>query len=276
MTVANSARRNAWRVATSGPLEALFRIGFIGYGLVHLAVAWLAIQLALGKSTGDSDQGGAFRTLARQPFGRFLLIVVVVGLAAMALWQLLLAAVGHREEQGTRRRTAERLASIGRTILYAALAWTAYRVVTGVPTSSAQQSQTATAGVMAHPSGRFLVAVAGLAVLALGIGLVVYGAKRQFEKRLMILQMNHRTRQAARRLGQAGYIAKGVAFGIVGVLLVDAAVTHNPAKSRGLDAALRTLIAQPYGTFLLFLVAIGFAAFGIYCFFQARYRKVTK
>jgi hypothetical protein len=88
--------------------------------------------------------------------------------------------------------------------------------------------------------------------------------------------MNHRTRQAARRLGQAGYIAKGIAFGIVGLLLADAAVTHNPAKSRGLDAALRTLIAQPFGKFLLFLVAIGFAAFGIYCFFQARYRKVTK
>jgi hypothetical protein len=275
MTVANSARRNALRVATSRPLEVLFRIGFVGYGLVHLAVAWLAIQLVLGKATGDSDQGGAFRTLAGQPFGRFMLIVVIVGLAAMALWQLLLAAVGHREEQGM-RRTAERLASVGRTVIYAALAWTAYRVVTGAPSSSAEQSQSATAGVMAHPFGRFLVAVAGLAVLALGVGLIVYGAKRQFEKRLMTFRMNHGTRQAARRLGQVGYIAKGVAFGIVGVLLVDAAVTHNPAKSRGLDAALRTLIAQPFGKFLLFLVAVGFAAFGIYCFLQARYRKVTK
>jgi hypothetical protein len=275
MTVANSARRNAWRVATSGPLETLFRIGFIGYGLLHLAVAWLAIQLVLGKPAGESDQAGAFHTLARQPFGRFLLIVVTVGLAAMALWQLLLAAVGHRDETG-RSRTAERLASAGRTVFYLALAWTAYRVVTGVPTSSAQQSQNATAGVMAHPFGQFLVLLGGLAVLALGIGLVVYGAKRQFEKRLMTFRMNHGTWQAARRLGQVGYIAKGIAFGIVGLLLADAAVTHNPAKSRGLDAALRTLIAQPFGKLLLFLVAIGFAAFGIYCFFQVRYRKVTK
>jgi hypothetical protein len=274
MTVANRARRNAWRVATSKPLEALTRIGFIGYGLLHLAVAWLALQLALGKATGESDQAGAFRTLAGQPFGRFLLIVVAVGLAAMAVWQLLLGAVGHREQRGM-ARTAERAASLARAVVYAALAWTAYRVVVGVPTSSAQQQQTTTAGIMAQPFGRFLVAVAGLAVLALGVGLFVYGAKRRFEKRLMMYRMNERTRQAARRLGQAGYVAKGVAFGIVGLLLADAALTNNPARSRGLDAALHTLIAQPFGKFLLILIAVGFAAFGIYCFLQARYRKVT-
>jgi hypothetical protein len=274
MTVANTARRGAWRVVTSRPLEALIRVGFVGYGLLHLAVAWLAIQLTLGRATGDSDQGGAFRTLARQPFGRFLLIAVVVGLAAMALWQALLAAVGHRVEHG-RARTFERLASVARTVVYLALAWTAYRVVAGNPTSSAQQQQSATAGVMSHPFGRTVVTVCGLAVLAVGIGLAVYGAKRKFEKRLMLIRMNHGNRQAARRLGQAGYVAKGVAFAIVGLLLVDAAATKNPAKSRGLDAALRTLIAQPFGKFLLLLVAIGFAAFGIYCFFQSRYRKVA-
>jgi hypothetical protein len=268
MTVTNRARQ----VATSRPLETLTRIGFVGYGLLHLAVAWLAIQLALGKPTTESDQAGAFRTLAHQPFGRFLLVVVSVGLAAMALWQLLLAAAGH---QGERHRNLERLASLGRTIIYAALAWTAYRIVAGVPTSNAQQQQQATAGVMAHPFGQFVVAVAGLAVLALGVGLAVYGAKRMFMRRLMTYRMNEAARRSARRLGQFGYIAKGVAFAIVGLLLADAALTHNPAKSRGLDAALRTLTAQPFGKWLLLLVAIGFAAFGIYCFLQARYRKVT-
>ena len=101
-------------------------------------------------------------------------------------------------------------------------------------------------------------------------------AKRLFERRLMTYRMNEATRQSARRLGQFGYIAKGVAFGIVGLLLIDAAVTLDPNKSRGLDAALRTVVAQPFGAFLLILVAVGFVAFGVYCFFQARYRKVTR
>jgi hypothetical protein len=274
MTVANSARSHATRVANSGTLEALTRIGFIGYGLFHLAVAWLAVQIAMGRPRDEGDQSGAFRTLASQPFGRVLLIVVTVGLAAMAVWQLLLAAVGHGAERG-RSRTMERLASAGRTIVYGALAWTAFRVFSGNPTSSAEQQQQATAGVMAHPAGRLLVGLAGLAILALGVGMIVYGAKHKFERKLMITRMSHQTRVTARRLGQAGYVAKGVAFGIVGLLLLDAAVSQNPAKSRGLDAALHTLVGQPYGPFLLLLIAAGFLAFAIYCFFQAKYRKVT-
>jgi hypothetical protein len=260
---------------TSGPLEVLIRTGFIGYGLLHLAVGWLAVEIALGHAPAEGSQSGAFQALAGRPFGRFLLVVVTVGLAAMALWQLLLAAVGHRDERGA-ARTFERVASVSRTLVYAALAWTSGRILAGSPTSSAEQQQNATAGVMAHPAGRWLVALSGLAVAGIGVGMLIYGAAKKFEKKLMTGRMSHRTRTTAVRLGQGGYIAKGVAFAIVGLLLLDAAITLDPGKSRGLDAALRTLVAQPFGAFLLILVAVGFVAFGVYCFFQARYRKVTR
>jgi hypothetical protein len=86
--------------------------------------------------------------------------------------------------------------------------------------------------------------------------------------------MSGRTRRTAVRLGQFGYIAQGAAFAIVGVLLTEAAITNDASKSRGLDEALRTLAGQPFGTLLLIVVAVGFAAFGVYCFYQSRYRKV--
>jgi hypothetical protein len=146
-------------------------------------------------------------------------------------------------------------------------------VVTGAPASSGDQQQNATAGVMAEPAGQMLVGLAGLAVVAVGRGLIYYGAKRKFEDKLLTSRMRRRTRTLARRLGQIGYIAKGIAFAIVGVLLLDAALTHNPA-TRGLDAALHTFVRQPYGAFLLIAVGAGFAAFGLYCFIQSRYRKV--
>jgi hypothetical protein len=161
-----------------------------------------------------------------------------------------------------------------RAVVYAALSWTAYHVVTGSPTSQAEQTQAATAGVMAHPAGRWLVGLVGLAVVAVGIGLIVYGARRAFCKRLMLGRMSRSARRTAAWLGAAGYIAKGIAFGIVGVLLFQAARDSNPARSRGLDAALRLLVDRPYGPLLLIAVGAGFAAFGAYCFFQARYRKV--
>src|SRR5690242_4987112 len=109
-TVASTARR----AKQSRPLEVLTRTGFIGYGLLHLAVGWLALQIALGHPADEGDQSGAFRVLLRQPGGRALLVAVVIGLSAMALWQLLEAAIGHRDERG-KSRTFERLASLGRT-----------------------------------------------------------------------------------------------------------------------------------------------------------------
>lgn len=273
MSITQSVRQSARAAGNSRPLELLTRAGFLGYGVLHLAVAWLALQIAHGRQARESDQSGAFMLLGQQPLGRFLLIFIAVGLAAMALWQLILAAVGHRQERGL-GRAAERLASLGRTVIYAALAWSAQRVVANAAASGAEQQQQITARMLAHPTGRWLIGLAGLGILALGIGMAIYGALRKFEKRLRMAQMSAQVQRLATRLGQIGYIAKGVAFGIVGVLVISAAVNYDPAKSRGLDGALRSLDGKPYGTLLLLLIAVGFAAFGVYCFFQSKYRKV--
>lgn len=258
-------------MTNSDLLKSLTRVGFVGYGLLHLAFAWVAAQIALGQPSQEGDQSGAFQKLAEQPFGKLLLCFVIVCLLALAVWQTILAGWGHRDVSG-KERVFERVASAARVIIYVFLAWTAGKVVVGAPSSSAEQQQQTAAGIMAKPAGTWLVGLAGIAVLAFGLGMMWYGLKRKFERKLSI--GFGRPRQAAIRAGQIGYMAKGAAFGIVGYLLVEAAVQNDPAKSRGLDAALHTLAGQPDGKFLLLAVAVGFAAFAVYCGFQARYRKV--
>jgi hypothetical protein len=159
-------------------------------------------------------------------------------------------------------------------VIYAVLAWTAFKVQAGAPTSSAGQQEQATAGVLAHPSGRVLVVLGAIVVIGVGIGLFVYGAKRMFQRRLMTGRMSYSTRRLAVGLGRVGYMAKGVTFGIAGILAFAAAVKKDAARSTGLDGALHTLADKPYGQVLLVAVAAGFAAFGVYCFFQSRYRRV--
>jgi hypothetical protein len=273
MSLTGDARLTASRAANSRLLEALARFGYIGYGLVHLLVAWLALQIAFGKSAGAGDQGGALNTIAKQPLGTFLVIAIAIGLAAMTIWQALEAAIGHRSDRG-KERTLERIASAGRAIVYAYLAWTGVKVVTDARSSSAAGQETASAQLMSSSGGRWLVGFAGLVVAAIGVGLVVYGLIKRFEKHQHVARMSPQTRTLSRRLGVAGYAAKGIAYAIAGVLLISAAVTYDPDKARGLDAALRTLAQQPYGGFLLILVAAGIAAFAAFCFVQAKYRKV--
>ncbi|GIH13768.1 DUF1206 domain-containing protein [Rugosimonospora africana] len=272
-TLAQSARGTAGKARNSTIVHALARGGFVGYGILHLVVAWLALQIALGHSSNETDQSGAFQLLVREPFGRPLVWIIVVGLAGMALWQVLAAITGYESEQG-KRKVFERIGAAGRAVIYAALAVDAGKVAAGNPTSSAGEQRQTTAGVLAHTSGRVLVAIAGVAVLAGGIGLIVFGAKRAFAKRLHTERMGPGTRKATTALGMIGYLAKGAGYGIAGGLLFVAAVHRDPKKSGGLDAALHTLAGKPYGQVLLIVIAAGFAAFGLYCFFQSRYRDV--
>ena len=273
MSVTANAQQAARRASNNTGIELLTRAGLAGYGVLHLAIAWIALSIATGHPAAEGDQSGAFKVLAAQPLGKALVWALAVGLVAMAIWQLLEAFVGHQEETG-KRRIGERVVSGARAIIYAALAWTAFKVVTGSPASNAHQQQNATAGLLGKPGGQWLVGTAGVVVVVIGLVIAWYGLTKGFERRLRTAQMSATVRQAAVRTGQTGYAAKGVAYAIVGVLLVIAAASSAPTRSTGLDGALRTLAAQPFGVILLLVVAAGFALFGVYCFFQARYRKV--
>jgi uncharacterized protein DUF1206 len=268
---ADEAAGAAHRAKDSRPVSWAAHAGYLGYGLLHVLIAWLAVQIAFGRSGTEGDQSGAFAVLARTGAGKVLLVAVALGLAAMTVWQALAAAVGHRLRHG-RRRLLERVASGARAVVYAALAWSAGRMVVGAGRSAAANQQHATAGALGAPGGRVLVIAVGVLVAALGIGFAVFGISGRFLDNLRTGEMSAGVRRAARWTGGLGYAVKGGAYATVGVLLVTAAVRYDPNKSRGLDAALRTLAGKPYGWVPLLVIAAGFLAFALFCLGQARYR----
>jgi hypothetical protein len=263
----------ASRAADSKPLEYLARGGFVCYGVIHLLFAWLALQVAFGHSKKEGDQNGALQSLAGNSFGKVLLVIIAVGMVGLAIWQAFEAIVGESGPRNT-QAIAERVVSGVRAVVYVWMAYLAFKIVTGKNSSSANSSESKSSSVMNASGGRWLIGLVGLVVLGIGVGLAIYGLKKKFEEHLKTEQMSKAVRKSTRRLGMAGYLAKGVAYGIVGVLVVAAAVTFEPDKARGLDAALKTLASHAYGPWLLALIAVGFAAFGVYCFSQAKYRKV--
>ncbi len=273
MTASQQARSTASRAANSKPLEYLARGGFIAYGVIHLLFAWLVLQVALGDSSGETDQSGALETIAAQSGGKFLLILIIIGMVAMAIWQAFEAAIGESGPQDNTAK-AERVISACRAVLYLYFAFIAYKVISGANSSQGDSQESATSGMMSSTGGRWLVGLAGLIVVGVGIGLIAYGVTKKFEKHLNTQQMDGNVRRTVRRLGMAGYTAKGTAYGIAGALIVAAAVTFDAEKARGLDAAIKAIAAESYGPWLLGLIALGVAAYGVYCFFQSKYRKV--
>jgi hypothetical protein len=278
--VNTSGRTAAGRAGNSDALENLARVGLIALGIVHLLVAWLALQLAWGGGGGGSaDQSGAMATLAKQPFGKPLLWVLAVGLLALALWQLaeLVGAVSRLRSTGEEKKKAVTgtVKTVAKAAVYVFLAITAIRFAAGGGKSSSGQQQQTVAGVFGWPGGRFLVGIAALVLIGIGVYHVRKGIKKSFLKEIDTAQASPGQERTIERLGQVGYPAKGVALALVGVLLGWAAITFDPAKASGLDGAMRTLLTAPFGRVLLTLVALGIAAFGVFTFFRARYPQRT-
>jgi len=267
------ASGKAEQAGDSAPLEAMARVGLIAYAVVHLLIGWLALQIAWGASATSADSSGAMRTLADQPLGRILLWLVAVGLVALALWQASAALWGYRKHRGV-KRARKRVASWAKASIYAALGASAASVALGTGSSSAQSQQETTSGVLALPAGQAVVAVAGLIIVVVGVLGVVKGARKSFDEEINFSSMSPSARESVARLGQVGYIAKGIALGVVGGLLTYVALTLDRQKAQGLDGALQTILAQPFGKFLLTAVALGFVAFGLFAILQSRYRAM--
>ena len=229
-------RRSARRASDTRAAHALARAGLTARGIIYILIGWVAVLVALGRGSHEADQLGAPQLLAGKPYGSALLWLLGIGSAAHALWRLSEAAYG---VAGDGTRAGPRMRSLARAVIYAGLAYLTFQVISGTQRSQSRQQQDITARVMQHPGGRWLVGIAGLIIVIIGLVLVSEGLRRTFMKYLRTSQMSQRTRRIIRRLGVIGTVARGLVVALVGILVINAAVTHSPAKSGGIDQALR-------------------------------------
>ena len=265
------AENQARRASRTRAAHLLARAGLTARGIIYILIGWVATLVAIGRGSHEADQKGALQLLAGKPYGTVSLWLLAIGFAAYALWRLSEAAFG---VTGDGKGASSRLKSLGRAVIYAGFAYLTLQVITGAQGSQARQQQDATAKVMQHPGGRWLVGIVGLVIVVIGVVLVIQGIRRTFMRYLETSQMSPVTRGVVKRLGMIGTIARGVIFGLAGVLVVDAAITHSPGKSGGIDKALLTLRDQPFGPALLLAAALGLVVFGIYGLCEARWHRV--
>jgi Domain of Unknown Function (DUF1206) len=260
----------AREASNSRAARGLARAGLTARGIIWILVGWVAILVAIGQSKREADQQGALQLLARQPFGVVLLWLLGIGFAAYALWRLSEAAFG---VSGEGRMAGPRLKSLGRAVIYAALAALTFQVLAGSAGSETKKQQDLSASLM-HDStgGRVLVGVIGAAIAIAGVVLIIEGYRRKFMEYMG--PMSARTRRVVERLGMVGTMVRGAVIALVGILVIDAAVTYNPSKAGGVDKALLTLRNQPFGEVLVILAGLGLIVFGIYGLCEARWRRV--
>jgi Domain of Unknown Function (DUF1206) len=265
------ARRQGENLAGAKPLAWLARVGLVARGLVYLIIGVLAIKLALGEGGKAANQQDALKTIAHQPFGKTLLVLVAIGLAGYALWRLVRAAVGHGAEQ--RDSGLDRIAGLDSGIAYAILCVTAVGIISGSGASSGTPKQT-TGGILGWPGGTVIVAIAGAVLIGVAAYQAYEGLARKFLDDAKTGEMSPAVHKGYTALGVFGHVARGVIFALIGYGLLKAAIDYDPQNAIGLDGALHKLAEASYGALLLSVVAAGLAGFALYSIAGARYRKV--
>lgn len=269
-----SARSAAGTAAAgSTHLRTLARGGYVASGALHLVIGWIAVRVALAPSSdgGESaDQSGALAQINETSWGPAFLWFAVVALVALALVQIIAAVSGGAAGRDA-SDTGDRVKSAAKAVTYLALAGLTVSVVTG--SSGGSGGGALTAELLTSTAGKALVAAVGLGIAVVGGYHVYKGVTKKFEEDLTGGPGGQLGRGVV-LAGMTGYAAKGAALIIMGGLFVVAAVTADPEKASGLDAALRSLADAPFGKVLLTLVGLGFVAFGVYSFARARYARM--
>ena len=268
-----STQRGGEAVARRPEFAWLARAGLVARGVVYGIVGILALKLAVGAGGKSTNQRGALETIAHQPFGKTLLVVMVAGLAGYATWRLVLAGIGH----GTRERDSalQRVAGVASGVAYAALCVTAVKILVGASSGGGANSpKKTTGGVLDWTGGTVIVAVVGAILIAVALYQGYKGVSKKFLEDSKTGEMTHQIKRVFTALGVFGHLARMVVFGLVGYGLIKAAIDYDPRSAIGLDGALSKVSHQSYGPLLLGVVAAGLIGFAVYSIADARYRKI--
>ena len=255
-------------------LEWLARFGYSARGVIYLIIGGLAVMAAVDAGGQTTGSKGVLRVVLAQPFGQTLLAVIAAGLVGYAAWRFAQAvwdADGHgRDAKGLTIRAGLLVSSV----THVSLAFLAVSLIFGWSTGgSGKNTQGWTAWLLSLPLGRWLVGVLGLIVIGVGVAHLVKGWQAKFEKRFKRDYQNYKWISPVCRFG---LISRGVVFLIIGGFFIVAALEFNSGEARGFQGALDALRQQPYGPWLLGVVALGLIAFGFYSIIESFYRRIDE
>ncbi len=253
----------------------LGRIGRLAQGLIFISVGLLSALAAFLGHPRASDSRGALQTIVQQPFGKGILLALIVGLVCYVLWRVLAGLIDLEQKGSDAKGLFLRARSLFIAAIYSGITAAAIKTLLGTGGGSRgdESARDWTAKALASPFGSVVVVVIGVAVVAGGLYQCFRAYHGRFEKQLRLEGLSAAAQTWVTRTCAFGIAARGVVFTIVGVGLVQAGLQSNAAKAHGLGGALNSLHAQPFGRWLFAIVAAGLAAYGVYCCVRARYGK---
>ena len=257
---------------TSDWVPPLARAGFAARGIIYLLIGGLALLSALGRGGSTQDSRGALETLMGSTGGWILLLLIGLGLLGFAVWRIVQGVVDVDCHGKDAKGWFIRSGFILSAIVHIGLAiWAITRAIGNARGGDGDTQKEWTVWLMGQPFGRWLVALVGVVIIGIGVFQIRKGWKSKFLKYLRI--SDHFATKLI-PVCRFGLIARGVSFAIIGGFFIYAGWTYNANEAGGLKQAFDTVRGVAFGQIIFCLLALGFIAFAVYSFVEARYRHI--
>jgi len=249
------------------------RVGYAARGVVYVSVGLLALRAARG--AGGDPQGllGALEPLGTAPLGKVWLSLIAIGLSCFALWRGIQAVLDPDHEGHLLKGVFKRIGQGVSALVYGGLSYSLLELLDELGELGEVDEQKAdmqASMLLNLPHGHVLLMAFGTVLIGCGVANALHGLSGRLQSGL---DCSGKLRRLAKPIGRSGYIARGAAFGLMGVFIIRAALHRAPGESKGMGATLDALSQQPGGPYTLALIAAGLMAFGVFGLMEARYRE---
>lgn len=253
-------------------LEGMARMGYVAKGVVYLLTGVFTAYAAFTGRADTADQKEAILAIVEAPFGRLLLGVLAVGLACYAVWRGIEAWKDPESHKNKAVGLLNRIYYAVSTVLHISLAMFAARWGLGMGSTGEGSAEGHAATLLRQPFGRTMVGAVGLIIVGSAFYQFYRAYDRDFEKSMSLGELGAGGRDWVIRLGRFGLISRGVVFLLMGSFFLLAAREASAEEAGGWKQAFETI--GGYAPWLLGVVALGVAAYGLLQLLKARYRHI--
>ncbi|RYZ98948.1 MAG: DUF1206 domain-containing protein [Moraxellaceae bacterium] len=242
-------------------------MGYIARGVVYVVIGVLALLSAIGEGGETTDSKGALVKIFDQPFGVFLIVLLIIGLIGFVVWRFVQAIKDTDSHGKSAKGIAIRVGLMASAVSHALLALWAIKMLF----HQEDKSSGGETALIASVGGQWLIGVAGFVIVGVGVAHIVKGWTARFERYMEIPSNRDMWAQPVCRFG---LIARGVVWCLVGWFFINSALLAGSGEVKGMAEALASLREAPYGSWILGIVSAGLFAFGVYSVLEAIYRRI--
>jgi len=256
--------------------KRLARLGFYTKGFLFIVIGILAVLVATGQGGELADPSGALETIAQARYGKWLLIIFIVGAVGHGIWNILRGAADVDNAGDGWQGIVKRIAAVGIGVFYLGLAFTAWSIIIAerITDRNGEIPRTFAAILLALPLGASLMFLIGVGIVGVGVHECYSGVTGKYKENFRLFAAENKHRRIITMLGALSFTARALLLGLVGYFFISAAISHNPNDAAGLDGALAALAQTYYGKVLLFVTATGLVCHGVLSLYEARYRRL--